>query len=41
MGEAESVIERVRKALHSEARVDLPHHPLKLSWAQGDLAIEG
>jgi len=41
MGEAESVIEKVRQALHSEARVDLAHHALELGWAQGDLTIEG
>lgn len=41
MDEAEAVIEQVRKALRSEPRVDLAHHPLKLSWAQGDLVIEG
>jgi len=41
MHEAEIVIEKVRKALHSEARIDLAHHPLALSWAEGDLTIEG
>jgi osmotically-inducible protein OsmY len=41
MSEAESIIEKVRKALHSEARVDLLRHPLQLSWTDGDLTIEG
>jgi osmotically-inducible protein OsmY len=41
MGEPESVLEEVRKALYSEARVDLLHQPLKLSWEQGDLVLEG
>lgn len=41
MSEADFVIERVRKALRSEARVDLAHHPLELSLEKGDLTIEG
>ena len=41
MGEAESLIEQVRKALRSEARIDLAHHPVELSWDNGDLTIEG
>ncbi len=41
MDEADAVIERVRKALHSEPRVDLARHRLRLSWGQGDLIIEG
>jgi len=38
---AEQILDKVRKALHSEPRVDLAHHPLRLSWARGDLTIEG
>ena len=41
MAEPGSVIEEVRKALYSEARVDLLHHPLELSSEEGDLVIEG
>lgn len=41
MDETASVLEAVRKALHSEARIDAAHHPLKLSWDGKDLVIEG
>lgn len=41
MIEADFLIEQVRKALHSEPRIDLAHHPLALAWENGDFAIEG
>ncbi len=41
MTRPETVLAAVRKALTSEARIDLPHHPLRLSWHGGDLTIEG
>jgi osmotically-inducible protein OsmY len=41
MDESDSVIEQVRAALRSEARVDLAHHPLVLTYENGDLTIEG
>jgi len=37
----EQILDKVRKALHSEPKIDLAHHPLRLSWAVGDLTIEG
>ncbi len=41
MAQAAEILDAVRRALHSEARVDLAHHPLRLSLAAGDLIIEG
>jgi osmotically-inducible protein OsmY len=39
MGEAERICEAVRAALRSEPRVG--HAPLQVSWAAGDLTMEG
>ena len=41
MDETGLVLDRVREALNSEARIDVAHHPLKLSWDGKDLVIEG
>ncbi len=41
MTQPHDTIEAVRRALRSEARIDLPHHPIRLALAEGDLVIEG
>lgn len=41
MREAERIRDAVRKALRSEPRIDLARHALRLTWAEGDLMIEG
>ena len=41
MSEDPSVLDAVRQALRSESRVDLAHHPVRLTMDQGDLVMEG
>lgn len=41
MEREEMILETVLKALKAETRADIAHHPLTLSWANGDLTIEG
>ncbi len=41
MSDGRQIVETVRKALASEPRIDLAHHPLRLSWNAGDLTIQG
>lgn len=38
---ANDTLEVTRKALLSEARIDVAHHPIRLSLSDGDLVIEG
>lgn len=35
------ILESIRKALRSESRVDLPHHPIELRLDDGALTMEG
>jgi osmotically-inducible protein OsmY len=41
MASPQATLDAVRKALLSEARIDLPHHPIHLALSAGDLLIEG
>ncbi len=41
MAKPHDMLEAVRKALYSEARIDLAHHPIHLMLADGALVIEG
>jgi osmotically-inducible protein OsmY len=41
MGDSRDTLEAVRKAFHSEPRIDLAHHPIRLTLSAGDLVIEG
>ncbi|HYL49753.1 MAG TPA: BON domain-containing protein [Stellaceae bacterium] len=41
MPSTEDIVDRVRKSLHRDARIDIAHHPLRLSWTDGDLIIDG
>ena len=41
MASPHEMLDAVRKALQSEARVDSLHHPIHLSLSAGDLVIEG
>jgi len=41
MEQTEALLQRIRKALQSERRIDLGNHPLTLVWGDGDLTIEG
>lgn len=41
MGKPRDTLEAVRRALQSEARIDLPHHPIRLTLAEGDLVVDG
>ncbi len=41
MNESKQIVEAVRKALGGEKRIDLARHPLRLTWAAGDLTIQG
>jgi osmotically-inducible protein OsmY len=41
MATPHETVDAVRQALHSEARVDLAHHPLRLELSAGDLVIDG
>jgi len=41
MAKQSDTLEAIRKALRSEARVDLEHHPIRLTLSAGDLVIEG
>jgi osmotically-inducible protein OsmY len=38
---ANDTLEVTRKALLSEARIDVAHHPIRLTLSDGDLVIEG
>jgi osmotically-inducible protein OsmY len=38
---ANDTLEITRKALLSEARIDVAHHPIRLTLSDGDLVIEG
>ncbi len=41
MAKPHDVLEAVRKAFYSEARIDLPHHPIRLTLEDSDLIIDG
>ena len=41
MPKQSDALETVRKALRSEARIDLQHHPIRLTLSDGDLVIDG
>ena len=41
MAKQPDALETIRKALRSEARIDLQHHPIHLTLSAGDLVIEG
>jgi osmotically-inducible protein OsmY len=41
MTEPRDTLEAVRKAFYSEPRIDLAHHPIRLTLSGGDLVIEG
>ncbi len=41
MATPHETLDAVRKALYSEARIDLAHNPVRLTLSAGDLVIEG
>lgn len=41
MANPQETLEAVRKALYSEARIDLAHNPIRLTLSAGDLVIDG
>lgn len=41
MTDSHAMLDAIRKALYSEPRIDLGHHPIRLSLSNGDLVIEG
>lgn len=41
MAEQSGVVEQARKALAGEPRIDLKHHPIEMSFADGTITLEG